>query len=185
MNGLMSHQVAVSGPTTEFTVDIKKEPDCIEESSCDNNAPSRENIRPLDCHLCPHTAKTAHALKDHLLAHSEEKKYECSTCSRRFRYQRNLRRHTHSHCSKKRYSCKRCSQDKPDKNVHNHHLTRHHHKANKGYACPMCSYLTPHHADMVKHLRIHTSDRPFKYAYATANNSALIRHTRMQHENLD
>ncbi|KAL3225501.1 hypothetical protein MRX96_004623 [Rhipicephalus microplus] len=132
--------VAVSGSTTEFTVDIKKEPDCIEESSCDN-APSRENIRPLNCHLRPHTAKTAHALKDHLLAHSEEKKYVCSTCSRRFRYQRNLRCHTHSHCTKKRYSCKRCSQDKPDKNVHNRHLPRHHHKANKDYACPMWEQL--------------------------------------------
>ncbi|KAL1474889.1 hypothetical protein MTO96_037688, partial [Rhipicephalus appendiculatus] len=43
-------------PTTGFTVGIcKKEPDCVEESSCDN-APSRENSRLLYCHLCPHTA---------------------------------------------------------------------------------------------------------------------------------
>ncbi|KAL1487356.1 hypothetical protein MTO96_031014 [Rhipicephalus appendiculatus] len=183
-------KVAVPSPdgeqTTGFTVGIcKEEPHCVEESSCDN-APSRENSRLLYCHLCPHTVKTQHCLKDHLLVHSGEKKYECSICAQRFAYLRNLRRHMPSHSTEKRYRCRRCPYDTTDKNAYNRHIV--HHEATKRYACSMCSYVTSRCSDMVKHLRNHTGDRPFKCvkcSYAAANKSTLTRHVRTQHKDYD
>lgn len=144
--------------------------------------PASERKELHRCPLCPYVTKFHYRLKNHMLTHSEERRFECALCLTKFRHHHTLKNHMRTHTDEKPYKCELCPYRANTKGALVCHMTNH--TGAKQYACGTCSYVTSRSADITKHLRVHTGDRPYKCdlcGYASACQSALYRHTRALH----
>uniref|UniRef100_A0A3Q2NUL0 Zinc finger protein 11-like n=1 Tax=Fundulus heteroclitus TaxID=8078 RepID=A0A3Q2NUL0_FUNHE len=109
--------------------------------------------------------------------HNENRdlKYKCGSCEKRFRDHKNcslcgkyfarevdMERHMKSHSEDRPYKCSFC--DKKFKNLYI--LKRHEREICKsreknGKVCPICGRILPCNADIAKHLRSHSEERPY------------------------
>ncbi|XP_055308317.1 gastrula zinc finger protein XlCGF57.1-like [Sitodiplosis mosellana] len=139
-------------------------------------------IRHYECHLCKEFS-TLHKtkLKRHLLVHTGERPFECDQCLKRFKQGNALKRHRKTHTNPRprpfKIKCSSCfrnfAQQKGKEN----------HEANckrRGYRCYLCkTFTTDQKGDLMKHMRVHTGEKPFRCETCSkcfSRNASLIRH---------
>lgn len=67
------------------------------------------NSRLLKCVICDFTCYLRSQLKEHVVAHSDERPCQCTLCPKKFRFSSELKRHQESHGNECPYKCDICN----------------------------------------------------------------------------
>ncbi|XP_061663043.1 zinc finger protein 420-like [Syngnathoides biaculeatus] len=124
-----------------------------DDRAAENEAPEESDDK--NCPLCGKFFAWQMDMERHMMSHSEDRPYKCSFCEKRFKNPYVLKRHQKEFCKSKelkRPAAKRRKEQSPDPWPP---------APVEGKACPVCSRTLPISADMAKHLRSHTEERPF------------------------
>ena len=92
------------------------------------------NIRPYQCtfkNICNQSFKTKSQLHDHLLKHTQIKKYNCPECNVSFARKSRLKIHMMIHKGLKPFQCNICQKQFREKSNFNFHLKKHYKKSGK------------------------------------------------------
>ncbi|XP_029018710.1 zinc finger protein 14-like isoform X1 [Betta splendens] len=123
-----------------------------EEDSAD---PSTSEVADnKNCVLCGKYFARRVDMERHMKSHSEDRPYKCSFCEKKFKNPYVLKRHQREICKSrekrpKRRDVQRSSPQPPAET------------STEGKVCPICSRVLPCTADIAKHLRSHSEERPF------------------------
>uniref|UniRef100_A0AAQ5Z838 C2H2-type domain-containing protein n=1 Tax=Amphiprion ocellaris TaxID=80972 RepID=A0AAQ5Z838_AMPOC len=101
---------------------------------------SSDILENKNCSLCGKYFARRVDMERHMKSHSEDRPYKCSFCEKKFKNPYVLKRH-------QKEICKSREQKKP--------------KRKETQLCPICSRILPCTADIAKHLRSHSEERPF------------------------
>ncbi|XP_033845258.2 zinc finger protein 11-like [Periophthalmus magnuspinnatus] len=121
------------------------------EDSVDSNTSENKH-----CGLCGKYFARYVDMERHMKSHSDDRPYSCPFCKKKFKNPYILKRHQSKIC-KNRDMQKPITGKKKEKP--NQQLTPE--GSAEGKTCPICSRVLPCTADMSKHLRSHTEERPF------------------------
>ncbi|XP_029351527.1 zinc finger protein 14-like [Echeneis naucrates] len=108
-----------------------------------------------NCGLCGKYFARRVDMDRHMKSHSEDRPYKCSFCEKKFKNPYVLKRHQKEICKSrelkkpKRKETQRMSPQLPAEVL------------TEGKICPICSRILPCTADIAKHLRSHSEERPF------------------------
>ena len=89
------------------------------------------NIRPYQCtfkNICNQSFKTKSQLHDHLLKHTQIKKYNCPECNVSFARKSRLKIHMMIHKGLKPFQCNICQKQFREKSNFNFHMKKHNKK---------------------------------------------------------
>ena len=120
--------------------------------------------KPYKCRYCDRTFSQSSHCKAHQITHEMMNRIECDFCGKRFKNPRN-----HKHHMKKNhgadcntFKCFRCGEEFENKDTLSDHMSEKCH--NKGYntVCKICNKAFPTNSHLVRHMRSHTKERPFK-----------------------
>ncbi|XP_071776711.2 uncharacterized protein LOC139928172 [Centroberyx gerrardi] len=135
----------------EITFDTKLE---------DADDPSTSQILDnKNCFLCGKYFARRVDMERHMKSHSEDRPYKCAYCEKKFKHPYVLKRHQKEICKSKDLKKpvavgKFAETQGSDPQLSLEGLT-------DGKICPICSRILPCTADITKHLRSHTEERPF------------------------
>uniref|UniRef100_UPI0037E782CB zinc finger protein 11-like n=1 Tax=Semicossyphus pulcher TaxID=241346 RepID=UPI0037E782CB len=107
------------------------------------------------CALCGKYFARQVDMDRHMKSHSEDRPYNCCFCEKKFKNPYVLKRHQKEICKSrelkrpKKREMQRSNPQPPSEG------------AAEGKICPICSRVLPCTADIAKHLRSHTEERPF------------------------
>ncbi|KAM9845722.1 uncharacterized protein ACBR49_010743 [Aulostomus maculatus] len=112
-----------------------------------------------NCILCGKYFARQVDMERHMKSHSEDRPYKCSFCEKKFKNPYVLKRHQKEICKSRELKkstmvAKRKDAQRPNPQPPLEGLT-------EGKICPICSRILPCTADIAKHLRSHTEQRPF------------------------
>uniref|UniRef100_A0A8D2ZVF7 C2H2-type domain-containing protein n=1 Tax=Scophthalmus maximus TaxID=52904 RepID=A0A8D2ZVF7_SCOMX len=109
------------------------------------------------CDLCGKYFGRPVDMERHMKSHSEDRPYRCPFCEKKFKNPYVLKRHQKEICKSrelKRLKRKETQQSNPL-------LPPPSDGSTEGKVCPICSRVLPCTADIAKHLRSHSEERPF------------------------
>lgn len=116
--------------------------------------------RRYKCDVCKFFTLEKHRLVEHMRAHSDERPFACDRCSMKFARKFSLNRHRKTHINPLKFKCAVCFKifaQQVEKEKHEADCKRH------GYACDVCnSYETAHKINIIRHMRIHSHEKPFQ-----------------------
>uniref|UniRef100_A0A8C6PSI6 C2H2-type domain-containing protein n=1 Tax=Nothobranchius furzeri TaxID=105023 RepID=A0A8C6PSI6_NOTFU len=114
-----------------------------------------EVLETKTCLLCGKYFARQVDMERHMKSHSEDRPYKCSYCEKKFKNPYVLKRH-------EREICKSREQKKPKrKETSLASMEPYSEISVEGKICPICSRILPCTADIAKHLRSHSEERPF------------------------
>uniref|UniRef100_A0A1A8FWY4 Zinc finger protein 473 n=1 Tax=Nothobranchius korthausae TaxID=1143690 RepID=A0A1A8FWY4_9TELE len=114
-----------------------------------------EVLETKTCLLCGKYFARQVDMERHMKSHSEDRPYKCSYCEKKFKNPYVLKRH-------EREICKSREQKKPKrKETSRASMEPYSEVSVEGKICPICSRILPCTADIAKHLRSHSEERPF------------------------
>ncbi|XP_061923098.1 zinc finger protein 11-like [Entelurus aequoreus] len=119
---------------------------------------SLEMLDNKNCSLCGKFFARQVDMERHMKSHSEDRPYKCLFCEKRFKNPYVLKRHQKEICKSKELKSsvvKKCDEQPSDSPL----LPLE--GSPEGKVCPICSRTLPCSADIAKHLRSHTQERPF------------------------
>ncbi|KAM9327557.1 uncharacterized protein KZ484_019031 [Pholidichthys leucotaenia] len=112
-------------------------------------------LEEKNCSLCGKYFARRVDMERHMKSHSEDRPYKCSFCEKKFKNPYVLKRHQME-------ICKSREQKKLRTETEYSSLTQPESEAvMEGKVCPICSRILPCTADIAKHLRSHSEDRPY------------------------
>ncbi|TNN40981.1 Zinc finger protein 91 [Liparis tanakae] len=133
-----------------------KEEDEAAEGAGAGGADGSEN---KNCALCGKYFGRRVDMERHMRSHSEERPYDCCFCEKKFKNPYVLKRHQQEICKSrelKRPKKREAPRAKPPPPP-----SAPPEGPAEGKVCPICSRVLPCTADIAKHLRSHTEERPF------------------------
>lgn len=108
-----------------------------------------------NCSLCGKYFARQVDMERHMKSHSEDRPYKCCFCEKKFKNPYVLKRHQAE-------ICKSREQKRPKKKeVLQSNLQPPSEVTTDGKICPICNKILPCTADIAKHLRSHSEERPF------------------------
>lgn len=122
------------------------------EDSADPDTTQSENKH---CVLCGKYFARSVDMERHMKSHSEDRPYSCPYCKKKFKNPYILKRHQSKIC--KNRDLQKTSSVKKKGNLQAHQQQ----SLAEGKVCPICCRILPCTADIAKHLRSHTEERPF------------------------
>ncbi|XP_034019424.1 zinc finger protein 11-like [Thalassophryne amazonica] len=112
-----------------------------------------------NCVLCGKFFARNMDMERHMISHSEDRPHKCCYCEKKFKNLYVLRRHQKEICKSK--ELKKAPVAVKRREVQHAHVQLPLDGAIDGKICPICSRILPCTADIAKHLRSHTEERPF------------------------
>lgn len=136
--------------------------------------PGTSDALEKTCALCGKYFARHVDMERHMKSHSEDRPYSCSYCEKKFKNPYVLKRHQKEICKsrelkkpKKREAQRSAPQPPSDGSA-------------ESKVCPICSRTLPYSADIAKHLRSHTEERP--YICVTCEKGFKYRDTLKKHQ---
>ncbi|KAI3366341.1 hypothetical protein L3Q82_000500 [Scortum barcoo] len=108
-----------------------------------------------NCGLCGKYFARRVDMERHMKSHSEDRPYNCAFCEKKFKNPYVLKRHQKEICKSR--ELKRPKRREPQRSAPQPTSDG----STDGKVCPICSRALPCTADIAKHLRSHTEERPF------------------------
>uniref|UniRef100_A0A8D8Z754 Zinc finger and SCAN domain-containing protein 10 n=1 Tax=Cacopsylla melanoneura TaxID=428564 RepID=A0A8D8Z754_9HEMI len=110
------------------------------------------------CPVCNKVYKTSRYMREHLLAHSEQRKHMCDVCGKLFKSLAYVRSHRKDHfktekSKEKLFECALCNTKYLNKIGLKEHLITH--SGNKPHTCEVCSTAFYHYRSLKRHLKKH------------------------------
>ncbi|KAM8883510.1 uncharacterized protein ACB058_021731 isoform 1-T1 [Synchiropus picturatus] len=118
---------------------------------------SSEMLENKNCSLCGKYFARQMDMDRHMKSHSEERPYKCSFCEKRFKNPYVLKRHQKEICKSRELKKAPAAAKRREVPLPNPQVP----PDTEGKMCPICSRILPCTADIAKHLRSHTEDRPY------------------------
>ncbi|ODM99703.1 putative zinc finger protein, partial [Orchesella cincta] len=157
------------------------------EESFVSNAPSKneteEPSKPTKvhkCDICDKSFQTGRNLRNHLSAHSQERKYICEVCGVSYRHKVGLEAHVAIHNGEPKFQCEICNKIFTQKSGLQRHSALH--TGKHQFQCDLCGKQFLHHSSFSSHKLIHEGTKNFACAYCDLNFKTkwhLERHTRV------
>lgn len=137
------------------------------ESEFQNHKTLHTGEHPHSCHLCQKTFRLRSTLKTHLMTHRDYHEFMCEICGRTFKLIESLRLHRRLHNKKCHFKCKHCDKEFRAYDGLKYHMIKDHKEAFKGaqlkiYKCEYCDKDMATHQQYVRHVSIHTNEKPLK-----------------------
>ncbi len=161
------------------------------------------NDKPYKCTLCKYSANHKATLARHVQVHTGEKPYKCQMCEYETGHTSALWRHIgNKHCdpNAKPFKCTVCGKAFVAQTQLRWHLRRHtnehrkmplssnpvvsHYKVGPCHRCTLCNYSSKQKCNMIKHIRIHTGEKPHGCRlcdFSSAQASSLYGHMDARH----
>ncbi|XP_068442084.1 zinc finger protein 11-like isoform X2 [Clinocottus analis] len=131
-----------------------------EAAAAAGDSATSETPENKNCGLCGKYFGRRVDMERHMRSHSEDRPYNCCFCEKKFKNPYVLKRHQQEICKSrelkrpKKRDAQRSSPRPPPPAPPPEGST-------EGKVCPICSRILPCTADIAKHLRSHTEERPF------------------------
>ncbi|XP_054655791.1 zinc finger protein 11-like [Dunckerocampus dactyliophorus] len=122
---------------------------------------SLEMLDNKNCSLCGKFFARQVDMERHMKSHSEDRPYKCLFCEKRFKNPYVLKRHQKEICKSKDLTGSVAAVNNSDDQQPDPLLLLSLEGLPEGKVCPICSRTLPCSADIAKHLRSHTEERPF------------------------
>uniref|UniRef100_A0A8D9B9V5 Zinc finger protein 26 n=1 Tax=Cacopsylla melanoneura TaxID=428564 RepID=A0A8D9B9V5_9HEMI len=130
------------------------------------------------CNICGRVMSDSTNYKDHMDNHKGEKKYTCEICGTGFMYKSSLHHHKFSHSKERMFQCCYCEKKyMSPKTLKEHEQT--HTAGNVRHKCDTCGSEFNTRKNMLRHTKVHTTERPYVCEYCNVNfkeRKSLVRH---------
>ncbi|CAL1541968.1 unnamed protein product, partial [Lymnaea stagnalis] len=114
----------------------------------------------FSCPECGRIYSTKAYLERHKKFHSDLKPHVCEVCQKRFSEAFRLKRHLKVHTYKKPYTCEGCKKGFMDVSGLRRHVAKTACKVND-YPCAICDKVFLKNYLLVRHMNVHSQERPF------------------------
>ncbi|XP_030555977.1 zinc finger protein weckle [Drosophila novamexicana] len=140
-----------------------------------------ERPRPVICEQCGVAVHSLHALKEHLLSHTDYAPYECDVCKKCFKSISRLKHHKETHDPHK-YICPECGMQLNSRPTLNRHRLVH--TDQMQHKCDYCGREFKRAKALKNHLILHTGLKPYSCDFCDrtfANGSNCRTHKKKSH----
>lgn len=121
--------------------------------------PGDAKSRPHRCSMCPSAFKKSSHLKQHILSHTGERRFQCLQCHRRFISSGVLKNHIKTHQGIRPHKCDVCHLSFTTTGSLKRHMAIH--SNSRPYMCPFCKKMFKTNVSCRKHIKTHCTSADF------------------------
>ncbi|XP_013788673.1 zinc finger protein 366-like [Limulus polyphemus] len=142
--------------------------------------------RRYSCTVCGMKFMKEHHLKAHRFTHSSVKPFFCPICGRSFSLKANMERHVLIHSADKRFTCEVCGKKFTQAQTLRAHMVSH--SEVKPYSCSICGKGLSRAHNLRAHMAIHKNNKPHKCSICASSftlKGNLQRHMKEKHGSVE